>query len=115
MLDWVAAGGDWKVYAVSGKRPTGQKVKRAAPGGEGPMLNPFFPEAIQTLSAPLQRGLRAEYGVAAPRAMYHDSYEYTTGWSPDLFAEFEHRRGYRLQHHVAAAVRRRTATTQPPG
>ena len=33
--------------------------------------------------------------------MYHDSYEYTTGWAPDLFEQFQRRRGYRLQAHVA--------------
>ena len=98
-LDWVAAGGDWKLYAVS-QRPTGQKVKRAAPGGEGPMLNPFFPEAIQHYLPRFSEAF-ALSGVAAPRAMYHDSYEYTTGWAPDLFEQFKHRRGYRLQLHVA--------------
>ena len=33
--------------------------------------------------------------------MYHDSYEYRTSWSPDLLAQFEKRRGYRLQDHLA--------------
>jgi hypothetical protein len=98
-VDWVAPGGDWTVYAVS-QRPTGQKVKRAAPGGEGPMLNPFFPEAIQHYLPRFSEAF-ALSGVAAPRAMYHDSYEYTTSWAADLFQQFERRRGYRLQPHVA--------------
>ena len=34
--------------------------------------------------------------------MYHDSYEYRSEWSPDFFAQFEKRRGYRLQKELPA-------------
>ena len=34
--------------------------------------------------------------------MYHDSFEYQVDWSPDLLAEFEKRRGYRLQDELPA-------------
>ena len=37
------------------------------------------------------------YDGSFPRSMYHDSYEYNSNWSPDLLAQFERRRGYRLQ------------------
>ena len=40
------------------------------------------------------------YTGPMPRAMYHDSYEYRCDWASDLFAEFEKRRGYRLQEHL---------------
>ncbi len=98
-VDWVAAGPS-VVYAVS-QRPSGNPVDRAAPGDEGPMLNPFFGDAITHYlrrfdpAFPRQR-------AAVPRAFYHDSYEYVGDWSPDLFAEFEKRRGYRLQEHLDA-------------
>ena len=39
---------------------------------------------------------------ARPRAQYHDSYEYRSDWSPDFFAQFEKRRGYRLQDELPA-------------
>ena len=44
----------------------------------------------------------AKYRGAKPRAQYHDSYEYKTDWSPDFFAQFEKRRGYKLQSELPA-------------
>lgn len=75
-------------------KPT-MRVKRAAPGGEGWMLNPFYADAMQRY---LQRfsDAFARYDGPKPRAMYHDSYEYNCNWSPNLPAEFEKRRGYKL-------------------
>ncbi len=97
-ITWKPEGGAWKVYAVSEKSGR-RKVKRAALGGEGYMLNPFYGEAIDRY---LERFTKAfsEYKGPRPRAIYQDSYEYFSEWSPDLFAEFEKRRGYRLQDHL---------------
>jgi len=71
------------------------RVKRAAPGGEGYMLNPFYAPAMRTY---LERFTKAfdGYDGPLPRAMYHDSFEYGANWSPDLPQEFERRRGYAL-------------------
>ena len=97
---WIAPEGKWRVYAIS-QKPSGQKVKRAGPGGAGHMLNLFYPEAME-------RHLRkftdafASYDGPKPRAMYHDSYEYRSEWSPDFLAQFEKRRGYRLQTELPA-------------
>ncbi len=99
-VDWTAEGDGWKVYALS-TRPTGQKVKRAAPGGEGFMLNPFYGEAIRNYLGRFTEAFAAYQGPR-PRAMYHDSFEYQVDWSPDLLAEFEKRRGYRLQDELPA-------------
>ena len=99
-VDWTAEGGPWMVYAVS-QRPSGQKVKRAAPGGEGHMLNPFYAEAVRHFLAWFD-GAFTNYTGPKPRAVYHDSYEYRCDWSPDLFAQFEKRRGYRLQTQLPA-------------
>jgi len=41
-----AAPKTWTVYAVS-QKPSGQKVKRPALGGEGWMLNPAYPQAMR--------------------------------------------------------------------
>jgi hypothetical protein len=98
VVDWTAEGDDWRVYAVS-QKPSGNPVDRAAPGGEGPMLNPFFPEAIQHYLARFNRAF-GDYRGPMPRSLYHDSYEYVANWAPDLFAQFEQRRGYRLQSHL---------------
>jgi len=98
-VDWVAESGPWRVYAVS-QRPSGRAVKRAAPGGEGPMLNPFFADALQHYLPRFEKAL-AGYDGPKPRAVYHDSYEYLCDWSPDLFARFEQQHGYRLQTELA--------------
>ena len=43
--EWTAPAGNWRVFAIS-QKPSGQKVKRAGPGGAGHMLNLFYPDAM---------------------------------------------------------------------
>jgi len=88
------------VYAVS-QRFSGQKVKRAAPGGEGPMLNLIYPPAMKDYLRRFSAAFDG-YTGARPRAQFQDSYEYKSDWSPDFFAQFEKRRGYRLQDELPA-------------
>ena len=64
------------------ERPT-SKVKRAAPGGEGYMLNPFFADAMRHYLGRFTEAF-GRYDGPLPRAMYHDSFEYAADWSPDL-------------------------------
>jgi hypothetical protein len=99
-VDWQAEGGPWRVYAIS-QRPSGVRVKRAAPGGEGHMLNLLYPDGVRNF---LRRFDEAFGGYAGPRprAMYHDSYEYRSDWAPDFLAQFEKRRGYRLERELPA-------------
>ena len=99
-IDWTASGGDWEVFAIS-QKPSSQKVKRAAPGGEGWMLNLFYPEAMAHYLSWFDKAF-ANYSGPKPRAQYHDSYEYKSNWSPDFFEQFEKRRGYRLQNELPA-------------
>jgi hypothetical protein len=98
----------WTIYAVS-QKPSGQRVKRAAPGGEGHMLNLASPAAMTNYLRWFDEAF-ASYTGPKPRAQYHDSYEYRTDWSPEFFAEFERRRGYRLQDELPALF----ANAQPP-
>jgi hypothetical protein len=97
-LEWNAGDQDWEIVTLS-MRSAAVPVKRAAPGGEGRMLNPAYEQAMRHY---LERFAAAfdSYQGARPRAMYHDSYEYRTTWTPDLLAKFEKRRGYRLQDHL---------------
>ena len=99
-VDWISPAGSWQVYAVS-QRPSGTQVKRPAPGGEGPMLNLFYGPGMVHYLERFEKAF-ADYKGPMPRAMYHDSYEYNSNWSPDLFAQFEKRRGYRLQTELPA-------------
>ena len=86
--------------AVS-QKPSGVKVKRPAPGGEGWMLNLLYPDAMTRY---LQRFSDAfsKYDGPKPHAQFHDSYEYESDWAPDFFEQFEKRRGYKLQGELPA-------------
>ncbi len=77
----------------------GMMVKRAAPGGEGHMINPFSPRAMDLY---LERFSKAfdESGTARPRAQYHDSFEYNGNWSAELLDAFKASRGYDLRDHL---------------
>ncbi|MCX6896669.1 MAG: glycosyl hydrolase [Verrucomicrobia bacterium] len=99
-VDFTAPAGAWTVYAIS-QKPSPQKVKRPAPGGEGWMLNLLSPAAM-TNYLKWFSGAFDGYSGALPRAQYHDSYEYKSDWSPEFFAQFEKRRGYRLQTELPA-------------
>ncbi|MGO8749204.1 MAG: glycosyl hydrolase [Thermoguttaceae bacterium] len=93
-----AATKGWKLVGV-GLWPTGIQVKRAAPGGEGFMINPFYGKSMGNYLESFTRAFD-DYRGAKPRAMYHDSYEYAmAAWSPDLPEEFAQRRGYKLEDH----------------
>jgi len=95
-VQWPAGDTAWKVYAVSWKS-TGLQVKRAAPGGEGLMINPFYGEAMRHYLDSFTDAL-ASYPGPRPRCLFQDSYEYFgCDWSPDLLDEFARRRGYRLE------------------
>ena len=100
-VDWTADGGPWQVYAIS-QKPSGVMVKRAAPGGAGPMLNLFYPAAMTRYLQWFEK----PFDAAKPklRALFHDSYEYNSDWAPDFFAQFEKLRGYRLQTELPALL-----------
>jgi hypothetical protein len=99
--NWISSGTNtapprtWKVYAIS-QKPSGQKVKRAAPGGEGWMINLIYPSAMDDFLRPFTTAF-ANYEGPKPRGMFQDSYEYKSDWSPTFLAEFAKRRGYKLQ------------------
>jgi len=99
-VHWQVPDGQWTLYLVS-QQSAERRVKRAAPGGEGYMLNPFSKRAITRYLQRFDAAFRS-YDGPKPRAMYHDSYEYICDWSPELFADFEKYRGYRLQEELPA-------------
>lgn len=78
----------------------GRKVKRAAPGGEGWMLNPYAPAAMTRYLRRFSKALDTLDGPL-PRAQYHDSFEYAGDWCPAFLDEFRKRRGYDLRDRLA--------------
>jgi len=98
-LDWTAPAGKWKLYAVF-QFYRGQQVERAAPGGEGNVVDPFSGAALGRYLERFERVFASRARWELPRAQYHDSYEYGARWTDDLFSEFEKRRGYDLRRFL---------------
>ena len=87
------------IYRVEIGR-TKQKVKRAAPGGEGWVVDHFDREAVRNYLERFDKAF-AESGVSYPHTFFNDSYEvYRANWTPTLFDEFQKRRGYDLRQHL---------------
>jgi len=86
---------DYTLYAVyEGK--TRQKVKRAAPGGEGFTLDHYSNAALNHYVQPFEKALANTKGSL--RSIFNDSYEvYGTNFTPAFFEAFEKRRGYDLK------------------
>ena len=79
---------------------TRQMVKRAAPGGEGYVVDHFDSTAVAHY---LQRFDLAfeQTGTPFPHNFFNDSYEvYGADWTPTMLAEFRKRRGYALEDHL---------------
>lgn len=76
---------------------TKQKVKRAAPGGEGFVIDHFDHDAVAHYFERFDTAF-AHQQVPFPHTMFNDSYEvYGADWTPKMYEEFQKRRGYDLQ------------------
>lgn len=89
-------------------KPTSQKVKRAAPGGEGWVLDHLNKQAVANYISSFEEEFKNNnHGV---RAFYNDSYEvYGANWSTDFENEFEKRRGYTLSGNYSFLTQKETA------
>lgn len=76
-----------------------QKVKRAAPGGEGYVVDHFDSTAVAHYLAHLDSAFKAS-GTPYPHTFFNDSYEvYGANWTPTLLDEFKKQHGYELEEH----------------
>jgi hypothetical protein len=98
ILEWTAPKGNWRLIALfNGK--TLQKVKRAAPGGEGYVMDHFSAKAVDNYLANFDKAF-SETVTPYPHTFFNDSYEvYGADWTLDLLATFYQRRGYRLEDY----------------
>lgn len=99
-LNWKAPKNvDWDVYALFAGR-TFQKVKRAAPGGEGYVVNHYDSMAVKKYLDRFDRAF-SNNGDIFPKVMFNDSYEvYGSDWTVGLFEEFEKDHGYKLENNL---------------
>lgn len=76
-----------------------QQVKRAAPGGEGYVLNHLDKSAVMRYLGKFEKAFH-ENDVPIPNCFFNDSYEVDNAdWTPNLLDEFEKLQGYRLEDY----------------
>lgn len=97
---WKVPAGNWTIY-IADQRWSRDNVKRPAPGGAGRNINPLSRHSLENFLAYFA-GKVGDLPAEGIRAQFHDSYEYEGNWCDDFFTQFEQRRGYRLQNHLAA-------------
>lgn len=98
ILHWNSPTGNWKLIALyNGK--TRQMVKRAAPGGEGYVMDHLSKEAVAEYLTRFDEAFRSSQ-TACPHTFFNDSYEvFKADWTPDFLTQFAKRRGYKLEDH----------------
>ena len=75
------------------------RVKRAAPGGEGLVVDHFDRQAVANYLSHISDAFDRTH-TPYPHTFFNDSYEVADGdWTPRLLEEFQKRRGYRLEAH----------------
>jgi alpha-L-rhamnosidase len=104
-LDWTAPAGTWALHALF-VGPHGKLVERAAPGGEGNVVDHFAAASVRRYLSRFDEafGGRPLDGL---RAFFNDSYEVDDAegqadWTPSLLDEFRRRRGYDLRRELPA-------------
>jgi hypothetical protein len=111
-ISWKAPKGEWILMAAfNGK--TLQKVKRAAPGGEGYVMDHFSTKAVKSYLNRFEKAFQTS-GTAYPHNFFNDSYEvYGADWTEDFFEQFQKRRGYKLENYLPQFLSKtRTDVTQ---
>ncbi|MDR0794433.1 MAG: glycosyl hydrolase family 2, partial [Tannerella sp.] len=97
-LQWKAPAGNWRLIALFiGK--TLQQVKRAAPGGEGFVIDHYSKKAVDQYLSVFEKAFN-DTQTAYPHSFFNDSYEaYGADWTPGFLTAFEERRGYKLENY----------------
>ena len=81
--------------------PTEQQVKRAAPGGEGWVINPYNSDALHRYLAKFDEVFKS-FPVECIRSQFHDSFEYYgASWTDAFEQKFTEMHGYDLQNYAA--------------
>ncbi len=80
------------------------KVKRAAPGGEGLVIDHFDRKAVANYLRHIEQAFERTH-TPYPHTFFNDSYEVAEAtWTPTLFQEFQQRRGYQLEEHLPQLI-----------
>jgi hypothetical protein len=104
-LNWTAPAGKWKLVALF-QGLHGKMVERAAPGGEGNVIDHFNKQALQNYLSKFDKAFAGK-NTSSLRSFFNDSYEVDdargqSNWTPDFLNEFKSRRGYDLKNELPA-------------
>ncbi|HKC35105.1 MAG TPA: glycosyl hydrolase, partial [Chitinophagaceae bacterium] len=104
-LNWTAPAGKWNLYALF-MGWHGKQVERAAPGGEGNVIDHFSALALQHYLSRFDKAFTG-HDISSLRGFFNDSYEVDdargqSNYTPLLFEEFKKRRGYDLRTELPA-------------
>lgn len=89
----------WRVIAVYCRFGV-MKVKRAAPGGMGLVIDHFDKKAVSNYLRHIEDAFERTK-TPYPHTFFNDSYEVEAAtWTPTLFEEFDKRRGYKLENYL---------------
>lgn len=104
-LNWTAPAGKWQLYALF-MGFHGKQVERAAPGGEGNVIDHFSASALHHYLNRFDEAFKG-HDISSLRGFFNDSYEVDdargqSNYTPLLFEEFKKRRGYDLKTELPA-------------
>lgn len=111
-LNWTAPAGNWQLAALFiGWH--GKMVERAAPGGEGDVIDHFNATALKHYLNKFDAVFKGK-DISGIRAYFNDSYEVDdargqSNWTPDFLDEFKKRRGYDLRNYLPQLFARDTS------
>ena len=95
--------GDWRIITLWKKMGV-MMVKRPAPGGEGFVVDHFNKQAVLNYLQHISDAFE-KTNTPYPHAFFNDSYEVSEAdYTPDLFPEFEKRRGYRIEDNIEKLI-----------
>ena len=98
-LKWKVPKGNWLLMGLY-QMQTKQPVNRAAPGGEGLVIDHFSRQALRHYLDRFDEAFESTH-TPWPNTLFNDSYEvYGADWTPTLLQEFEQRRGYKLENYL---------------
>ena len=93
------AKGDWRIITLWKKMGV-MMVKRAAPGGTGFVVDHFNKQAVLNYLKHISDAFE-NTNTPYPHTFFNDSYEVSEAdYTPNLFPEFEKRRGYKLEDNI---------------
>jgi hypothetical protein len=104
-LNWTAPAGNWSLYALF-QGWHGKMVERAAPGGEGYVIDHFSKVALNNYLSRFDQAFAGQ-DISSLRAFFNDSYEVDdasgqSNFTPGFFDDFIKRRGYDLRNYLPA-------------